>query len=47
MNALLFFLADLDEDLEKGGWEGNQGNRKIVALVYADDLVSIAKMRIG
>lgn len=24
LNPLLFFLADLDEDLEKGGWEGNQ-----------------------
>ena len=37
-------LADLDEELEKGGWGGVRlGGRKVYTLAYADDVAVVAE----
>lgn len=37
-------LADIDEELEKGGWSGIElGGKKVYSLAYADDVVLLAK----
>lgn len=46
MSPCLFtlLLADLDEELEKGGWGGVKvKGRKIFSLAYADDVATIAE----
>ncbi|CAD6237892.1 GSCOCG00012499001-RA-CDS [Cotesia congregata] len=47
LSPLLFvlFLADLDEELEKGRWGGVDlsGGKKIFSLAYADDVVLLAR----
>ncbi|CAD6216275.1 GSCOCG00011331001-RA-CDS, partial [Cotesia congregata] len=47
LSPLLFvlFLADLDEELEKGRWGGVElsGGKKVFSLAYADDVVLLAK----
>jgi len=41
-------LADLDEELEKGGWGGVKvRGRKVYSLAYADDIAVIAEEEAG
>ncbi|XP_076301434.1 uncharacterized protein LOC143219315 [Lasioglossum baleicum] len=50
LSPLLFtlLLADIDEELEKGGWGGVKvGGRKIHTLSYADDIALLAEEEDG